>query len=69
MDRLRFRGFSWGPWRGGIYQCAKVSWVSGRRNREVEIDVSPTGRSVRVYVDGVQWKKGGQKENVGPRPN
>lgn len=37
------------------YNTVVVSWLSGRRNREVQVTVSPKGSSVQVHVDGVKW--------------
>ena len=42
---------TFGPFRGGIYNLVKVRWWTNRQ-RTVEVNVSPTGRSVTVYVEG-----------------
>jgi hypothetical protein len=47
---------TFGPYKGGFYNLARVRWASGRKNHEVQVNVSPTGRSVTVYVDGKRWK-------------
>jgi hypothetical protein len=39
------------PLRGRWYRTLKLDW----NDREIEITWSSTGRSVHVYVDGVQW--------------
>jgi len=46
---------TFGPFRGGIYNILRARWVSGKRNRLAEVYVSPTGRSVSVYVDGKRY--------------
>ena len=45
------RHFTWGPHKGGFYNNVKID---GPHHR-VEVNVSPTGRSVTVYVDGKKW--------------
>ena len=39
------------PPAGEDYAFDRDDWT-----RRVELSVSPTGRSVRVWVDGVEWK-------------
>ena len=51
-------GFIWGPatvTRLTSHRGAVVIGVAGSKRR-AEIYVSPTGRSVRVFVDGVEFK-------------
>lgn len=60
---VRVEHATFGPYKGGIYNLAFVRWVSGRRNRKVEITVSPTGRSVQVYVDGERWTPEGNTDD------
>lgn len=55
MPDVRVEHGTYGPFRGGVYNLAWVRWVSGKKNRKVEVTVSPTGRSVMVYVDNVKW--------------
>lgn len=48
-DPFDIRQFTWPLKRGGnLYSTLKVR----AGNREIEVTVSPTGRSVQVYVDG-----------------
>jgi len=37
------------------YQTFKIRWAGQDR---IEVTVSPTGRSVQVYVDGCKWEPG-----------
>ncbi len=53
---LRHFTFTLNP-DGGVYEQVEASWRSGARPRKAEITVSPTGRSVHVYVDGEKWSK------------
>lgn len=54
---------SWATWplRGKWYRTQKVyvcrinSDLTEDVVREIELTVSPTGRSVQVYVDGQKW--------------
>jgi hypothetical protein len=56
IDRdLKLRGgwFLW-PLRKRWYRTLKLYWQSGSTARELEVTISPTGRSCRVYLDGEQ---------------
>lgn len=52
---VEVRHLTFGPFRGGIYSIVIMKWMSGEKRRRAEVTVSPTGRSVMVYVDGKQW--------------
>lgn len=52
---LRSRWFTW-PLRNGWYKTNKTHWTDGRRQHELEVTISPTGRSCRVYLDGKELK-------------
>ena len=51
------RGFRWTPGvRKGWYSTLNVKTPADLdRQHEIEITVSPTGRSVQVFVDGKKW--------------
>jgi len=54
IDRdLKLRG-GWFLWPLGkrSYRTLKLYWQSGSKARELEVTISPTGRSCRVYLDG-----------------
>lgn len=53
---LKDQWLTW-PLRGKWYKTHKtyVQHDDGTMHREIEVTISPTGRSVQVYVDGVKW--------------
>lgn len=48
---LRSHWFTW-PLRGKWYKTSKTRWFDGHRERELEVTISPAGRSCRVHLDG-----------------
>lgn len=53
MPNLKVRHFAVGiqsPDR--LHEVVKISWLSWGLDHEVEVVVSPSGRSVQVFVDG-----------------
>jgi hypothetical protein len=52
-DDVSVRHFTFGPYNGGVYNVVKAD---GSKHL-VEVNFSPTGRSVTVYVDGKRWKE------------
>lgn len=53
---VRVTHSTFGPFRGGIYNIVHAYFEHKSKRRVVEVTISPTGRTVAVYVDGVQWK-------------
>jgi hypothetical protein len=55
-------GFAWGPME--VRRVAEVSGsvaldITTDTGKRVTVYVSPTGRSLRVFGDGGEWKPGG----------
>jgi len=53
--RLRSHWLTW-PLKGRWYKTCKTHWFDGVRDRELEVTISPAGRSCRVYLDGEELK-------------